>query len=309
MASLASIIATIALAASAPGCDSKATASDPQSAAVRPEQKSKEYESCGASMHCADELRCFEHMCRRTSRSTVGDYFAALGAQAKGRGEAEPAIAAYTSALGHYDSEKVPLPPDIDCAYGAALAAARSNKDHAELGARVLHRCLLAVPSASALREKALVALATLAEVGLDPLLLGGSKTADLYLTKGPATPATDKLTVTVTAVPQPTKSFPAMTEAVSAQKSALVGCWEAFNSASKKDAMAVTIGVKTGYIASEYDDETGAWVLKLEAPVLTTAGTPEQAADACVRQILEPALKGAKLAEAFNSKITVTVK
>ncbi|CAN5904103.1 hypothetical protein BH11MYX3_BH11MYX3_19700 [soil metagenome] len=296
------------MAAFITACDSKATASDPQSAAVRPEQKSKEYESCGASMHCADELRCFEYTCRRTARSTVVHYFAALGAQAKARGEAEAAIAAYTSALGHYDSEKVPLPPDIDCAYGAALAAARSNKDHAELGARVLHRCLLAVPSGSALREKALVALATLAEVGLDPLLLGGAKTADLYLTKGPATPATDKLAVTVTAVPQPARSFAAITEALSAQKLALVGCWEAYNSASKKDAMAVTIGVKSGYIASEYDDETGSWALKVEPPT-AIAGTPEQAADACVRQILEPALKGAKLAEGFNSKITVTVK
>ncbi len=275
---------------------------------MRPEQKSKEYESCGASMHCADELRCFEHTCRRTARSVVGDYFAALGAQARGRGEAEAAIGAYTSALGHYDSEKVPLPPDIDCAYGAALVAARSNKDHAELGARVLHRCVLAVPSGSPLREKALVALATLQEVGLDPLLLGGSKVADLYLTKGPAQPATDKLTVTVTAVPQPGKSFSAMTEALTAQKMALVGCWEAYNSASKKDAMSVTIGVKSGYAASEYEDETGAWILKVEPPT-AAAGTPEQAADACVRQILEPALKGAKLAEGFNSKITVTVK
>ncbi len=296
------------MAAFITACDSKATASDPQGATVRPEQKSKEYESCGTSMHCAEELRCFDHMCRRSARSTVGDYFAALGAQAKGRGEAEAAIAAYTSSLGHYDSEKVPLPPDIDCAYGAALAAARSNKDHAELGARVLHRCLLAVPSASALRDKALVALATLQEVGLDPLLLGGSKTADLYLTKGPAKPASDKLAVTVSAVPQPTKSFAAITEALGAQKMALVGCWEAYNSASKKDAMSVTIGVKSGYIASEYEDETGAWVLKVE-PATAAAGTPEQAADACVRQILEPALKGAKLAEGFNSKITVTVK
>lgn len=304
----ASIICALSFGALLAGCDSKATASDPQSAAPRPEQKSKEYESCGASMHCADELRCFDHTCRRMARSTVGDYYAALGAQAKGRGEAEAAIAAYASALGHYDSEKVPLPPDVDCAYGAALAAARSNKDHAELGARVLHRCLLAVPAASSLREKALTSLATLQEVGLDPLLLGGAKVADLYLTKGPVKPATDKLAVTVTAVPQPTKTFAAMTEALTAQRTALVSCWEAYNSASKKDAMAVTIGVRSGYAASEYDDETGAWILKLEAAT-ATAGTPEQAADACVRQILEPALKGAKLSEAFNSKVTVTVK
>jgi hypothetical protein len=299
---------TIALLALFAGCDSKATASDPQSAAPRPEQKSKEYESCGASMHCADELRCFDQTCRRTARSTVGDYFAALGARARARGDHEAAIAAYTSALGHYDSEKVPLPPDVDCAYGGALAAAKSNRDHLELGARVLHRCVLAVPSASPLRDKALAELAALDEAGLDPLLLGASKTADLYLTKGPAKPATDKLALAVTAVPQPAKSMAAITDALGAQKAALISCWEAYNSASKKDAMAVTIGLKSGYAQSEYEDETGVWVLKLE-PATAVAGTPEAAADACVRQILEPALKAAKLAEGFNTKLTVTLK
>jgi hypothetical protein len=108
--------------------------------------------------------------------------------------------------------------------------------------------------------------------------------------------------------VPQPAKSFAAITDALNAQKTALISCWEAYNSASKKDAMAVTIGVKSGYAASEYEDEAGVWVLKLDTPT-ATAGTPEQAADACVRQILEPSLKAAKLAEAFNSKVTVTLK
>lgn len=301
----ASIICALALFA---GCDSKATASDPQSAGPRPEQKSKEYESCGASMHCADDLRCFDHECRRMVRSTVGDYYAALGQLAYKSGDLEASIAAYVAALGHYDSEKVPLPPDVDCQYGAALAAAKSNKEHQELGARVLHRCILALPAASSLRATALGELAKLAEAGLDPLLVGGAKLADRYLTKGPAKPSSDKLGVTVAAVPQPAKSFAAMTDALTAQKAALVSCWEAYNSASKKPVMAVTIGVKSGFVQSEYEDETGAWVLKLEAPT-APAGTPEQAADACVRQVLEPALKAAKLAESFNSKVTVTVK
>ncbi len=301
----ASIICVLALFA---GCDSKATASDPQSAAPRPEQKSKEYESCGASMHCADELRCFAQTCRRMARSTVGDYYASLGQLAYHRGDMEASINAFVSALGHYDSEKIPLPPDVDCQYGTALAGARSNKEHLELGARVLHRCILALPAASELRWSALGELAKLSDAGLDPLLLGGAKTADRYLTQGAAKPATEKLVVAVSAVPQPAKSFSAMSEALSAQKSALVSCWEAYNSASKKDAMAVTIGVKSGFIQSEYEDETGAWILKLDAPT-APAGTPEQAADACVRQVLEPAFKAAKLAEAFNSKVTVTVK
>ena len=301
------VISSIALCALAAGCDSKATASDPQ-AGLKPEQKSKEYESCGATVHCAGELRCFDHTCRRMARSTVGDYYAALGARARAHNDAEAAIAAYAAALGHYDSEKIPLPPDVDCAYGAALAAAKTNKDHAELGARVLHRCVLAVPSAGPLREKALAALADLDDVGLDPLLLGAGKTADLYLTKGPKRPSTDKLVLSVTAVPQPAKSMAAITEALTAQRPALVSCWEAYNSASKRENMAVTIGIKSGYIASEYEDESGTWVLKLE-PGTAIAGTPEAASDACVRQILEPTLKAAKLGESFNSRITVTLK
>jgi hypothetical protein len=300
----ASLVALCALLA---GCDSKATASDPSSV-PRPEQKSKEYESCGASMHCADELRCFEQTCRRVARSTVGDYYAALGAQARAKGDFTAAITAYTSALGHYDSEKVPLPPDVDCAYGGALAAAKAKKDHAELGARVLHRCVLAVPSASPLRQKALAELASLFDVGLDPLLLGGGKTADLYLTKGPVKPATDKLTVTVTGAPQPAKSMPAIMDVVGQQKPALIACWETYNAASKKLAMTVGIDVKTGYVPSDYDDVPGSWVVKFPASP-SPAGTPEAAAEECARSVVEPALKGAKLAESFTSRITITVK
>src|ERR1041384_6195515 len=101
----------LAIALAAVGCDSRATASDPS--AGRAEQKSKEYETCGASMQCQDELRCFDHACRRIARSTGGDYFAAAGAHARGKGELEAAIADYAQALGHYDAEKVALPPDI----------------------------------------------------------------------------------------------------------------------------------------------------------------------------------------------------
>ena len=72
------------------GCDSRAKASDPN--AVRPDQKSKEYESCGASLHCQDDLRCFDNACRRTARSAVGDYFAALGARLRGAGDLEASI-------------------------------------------------------------------------------------------------------------------------------------------------------------------------------------------------------------------------
>jgi len=65
----------LALAASAVACDSRAKASDPSS--VRSDQKSKELESCSTSSQCQDNLRCFDNTCKRTARSTVGDYYAA----------------------------------------------------------------------------------------------------------------------------------------------------------------------------------------------------------------------------------------
>src|SRR5690606_364441 len=79
---------------------SRAQASDPEGGNA--DSKSKEYESCGASIDCADGLRCFGQVCRRTARSTVGDYFAALGTQRRSKGELNGAIEAYNRALGHY---------------------------------------------------------------------------------------------------------------------------------------------------------------------------------------------------------------
>jgi hypothetical protein len=302
--------ALLAVALLAIGCDSRATAHDP--AAGRSEQKSREYETCGASVSCQDDLRCFEHTCRRIARSTVGDYYAAAGMLARGKGDLEAAVASYAEALGHYDAEKIALPPDVDCAYGATLAAAKAKKEYAERGARVLHRCVLAVPVGSRLREQALADLATLADAGLDPVLLGATKLADLYLTKGPTRPAADKLTITVTPTPMPPgKSYSLIPDKVNEADihTALVACWEAFSSASKKDTLTATVGVKSSYIASEYEDEPGAFVVKLDPPVALPAGSPEAAADACVRQVLEPAIKGLKIADAFATKLAITIK
>lgn len=304
------VLVSALLSASALGCDSKASASDPQSAALRAEQRSKEYESCGASLHCAEGLRCFEHECRRSARSTVGDYYAATGAAARAKGDHTAAIAAYASALAQYDAEKIGLPPDVDCAYGGALAAAKAKKEHAELGARVLHRCVLAVTAGSPLRAKAIAELATLTDAGLDPLLLGAQKTADLYLTKAPARPATEKLVVTITATPQPAKSMALISEALGTPdlKRALISCWEQYNTASKKLALAAAVSFKSAYIPPEYDDEYGRYILKFDPPVALPPG-PEATADACVRQIVEPALGPLKIRESFTTRLAVTIK
>jgi hypothetical protein len=291
-------------------CDSKATATD-KAGGARAEQKSKEYESCGASMHCLDELRCFDGMCRRSARSTVGDYQAALGARLRTNGDFEAAIAAYAAALGHYDAEKLPLPPDVDCAYGATLIAGRAKKENAELGARVLHRCILAVPVGSSMRDQALAELALLADSGLDPLLLAASKTGDLYLTKGAARPASDKVSVAITANPPTTsKSWPLVVEKLSGPegKPGLVACWEAYSAGAKKDTLVVNIGMKAAYVQGEYEDDPSYFASKLDPAAPGLAG-PEAAADACVRKVIEPLVKAVKVSDAYSTKATITIK
>jgi hypothetical protein len=301
----------VAAVAAFAGCDSRAKAADP--AGARPESRSKEYESCGASLHCQDDLRCFDHVCRRSARSNVGDYYAALGAQQRSRGELEAAIDSYNKALGHYDSEKIALPPDIDCAYGIALSAAKAKKEHAELAARVLHRCVLAVPVGSSLRDRALQELATLTDSGLDPLALGRTQLADVYLTRAPAPPATDKLQVTLSTSPSvdSKKTYPVIPERLAEpdMRSALVACWEGYNKATKKTAMAVAIPFKVSYIPSEYEDEPGKFVTKIEAAAARPAG-PDADAETCVRAAVEPALKGLNtIRDAFSTNLTITVK
>jgi hypothetical protein len=291
------------------GCDSRATASESTS---RGEPKSKEYETCSASAACLDELRCFDHVCRRAARSTVGDYFAALGQLTRGKGEIEAAITDYAQAVSRYDADKVALPPDVDCAYGAALAAGKAKKDHAELAARVLHRCVLAVPVGSPLRGQALVELAGLADAGLDPALLAGNKIADLYLTRAPTRPSADKLTVTVTpSPPLSAKAAAGVTEKFNDPDvhAGLAACWTAYNAASQKEMLAATLGVKVTYVASDYEDEPGAFAVRLDPPAGLAAGSPEAAADACVRQLVEPAIKALKISEGFSTKLAITIK
>jgi hypothetical protein len=300
----------IAVAAAIAGCDSRAKASDPQGG--RAESKSKEYESCGASMHCQDDLRCFDQTCRRTARSTVGDYYAALGTQLRTKGELTGAVDAFNKALGHYDSEKIALPPDIDCEYGTTLAAARAKKEQAELAARVLHRCVLAVPSGSVLRERALADLALLTESGLDPLALGRTQLADVYLTRAAQKPSSDRLSVTVNASPAVDKKTYALIPERLAQadiKAALVACWESYSQATRKEALSVTVGVASKYYPSEYEDEPGKYTTKIEPAVAMPAG-PEASADQCVRAAVEPAIKGvAGIRDGFATKLTITIK
>ncbi|MCX5741434.1 MAG: hypothetical protein NT062_02925 [Proteobacteria bacterium] len=290
------------------GCDSRAQASDPPKVV----RQSKELESCSSAEDCEGELRCLDLVCRRTQRSAVGDYYAALGATQRAHGDLEGAVAAYTEALGHYDTEKVKLPSEIDCAYGGTLAAARDvKKEYAERGAKVLHRCVLAVPVGGALRSQAMLDLATLGDSGLDPLALGRAQVSDVYLTKGVAKPPPAPVTVTVADSPTlPDKVGSAVRAKLDEQKPALMTCWQTFTGTSKKDALVVTIGVRQAYYKNpdfEDDPSAGSLSLKLEAPGGSLSGA-DAGADACVRPVLEAAIKAAPR-ETFTSKITITIK
>jgi len=294
------LLVAVALA----GCDSKASTSD---TSARTDQLSKEYESCGATLHCAEGLRCFAHECGRIKRSNLGDYYAALGASKLAKGDTETAISAYSQALGQYNAAKIPLPPDVDCGYGGALAAGKTNHDHAELAAKVLHRCVLAVPPGGALRAQALSQLATLQDAGLDPILIGADKLADVYLTKKPAAPATEKLQITVSALPTPTgKSWPKVPEAMAspALRAPLVSCWSQFNAQTRKTALAVSFGLKVGYAANPDYENEGAWYTKFDTPPATASPI-----DACVRAVVEPAIKDLKLHERIDSRVTISIK
>jgi len=71
-----------------------------------------------------------------------------------------------------------------------------------------------------------------------------------------------------------------------------------------------VTIGYKSTYTPSEYEDETGSFGVKIDPPSGLAAGSPEAAADQCVRSVVEPALKDLKtVRDAFATKLTITVK
>ena len=298
--------AAVALALASGGCESKATASGP--AALAPGRPSKELESCAATADCGDGLRCLDQRCQREARSMVGDFLAARGARSLAAGDVVAAIAAYAEASAAYEGEKLTVPPDLDCAWGQALVAARAQKDKAELAARLLHRCLLAMPPGGALRGAALASLTELDRSGFDPRQLARPQLADLYLTRAPSKPDAGSLAVTLTADPVPprSKSWPLIVDRLGKPdvKAALVGCWDAAYAAREQRELTARLTFKVLYIASEYEDEPGKYNFTAEP-----AGGDAEAAG-CVKAALLPALPEVKgLRDGFTTTLTVTVK
>jgi hypothetical protein len=131
-------------------------------------------------------------------------------------------------------------------------------------------------------------------------------------LTRSPSAPSTDKLAITVTANPAVTaKSWQGIPDkfAEPDMRGQLIGCWQAYNAAAHKDSLSISIGLTIKYMPSEYDDESGTFSIKLDPPPALAPG-PDASADACVRGVVEPAIKDLKtLRDAFTTKLTVTIK
>jgi len=301
------LVALVALPWAA-ACDGKATASDPGALRAGHDH---EYESCRLSADCDDGLRCFDGTCRRTARSNVGDYYAANGARLLVGGHVDAAVTSYAKAEARYEADHLKVPPDLDCAYGAALVRAKSDHEKAELGARVLHRCLMGTPPGSSLRLRALDAMAQLDDDGFEPAHLAVDKPADVYLSRAPSAPATDKLKITATGEPTPSsKSFPAIVERVGDTdlRAPLVACWQKYYDATKKPALAVSLPIRSKYVPSGYDDEPGYYKMAMDPP--PAGGSPVADATACVHAALEPALTDLKgVRDSFQTRLSVKIQ
>jgi hypothetical protein len=289
-------------------CDARATTA---AAPARADLKSREHESCAATIDCQDGLRCFERACRRTNRSTLGDFHAALAAQQHRAGQHDAAYATYAEAVSRYGSENLEVPAEIECAYGRALLAGKSNPERAELAARKAHRCYWTSPAGGPLRAEALAVFAGLYDAGLDPAHVASEKAADKFLTRAAAAPDTARLAVGVVADPTPTgKSWPAVSARLSGAdlKGPLVACWEKYYAAAHKPALAVSFGLKSRFVENpDYEDE-GRWTVSLEPA--QALGGPEAAADACVRAVVEPVMKKAEgVRDSFQTRVTLTIQ
>jgi hypothetical protein len=256
-----------------------------------PERVSKELESCSRTDDCTPGLRCFDTVCRRTDRDVQADYLAARAANRRSTGDLTHALADFAEAVSMYDGKS---PVDIDCAYGDALVEARADKEKAELGARVLHRCVNAAPAGSPLREAALQKIALLDELGFDPVHLDKTDPADVYLSKAAPVVAKGPSGVDIKADPAPTgKTWTATADALAAAKPTMLAC-------AKKPPVSVNVPLETQR-HQEYDDEPPYFTVRIDPK----APAPGSDAEGCIRDAVTAAVKGVK---GGGSDWTVTV-
>lgn len=258
----------LSLFASAGACDSAERKGEHVDITQRAPGESTEFESCASTADCVDALRCLDAQCVTTARSRLGDFHAALGRRALGAGEPEAAASAYNDAITVYEKESLTPPTELLCEQGIALAQGREDAKLAEASARILHKCVLAVPPSSALATAAMNALASLGEVGLDGDLLARSETADLYLTGESSGPDLSKLRVQVSSDGKSTKSsFNSFVEELrtDANKAAFQSCWQASWKEHKAELLDVSLNVSYRFFLDPDDESRDRADIKVE--------------------------------------------
>lgn len=269
------------------GCDSSARSSAQAGALVQAEGESLAYETCEATAQCADDLRCIGSTCQSGERSRLGDYYAALGR----RSVADPGAAsrAYNLAVTQYEAENLSPPAELLCEQGVAMARGRDDSQLAEAAARILHKCILLVPLASAPGVAALDALASLGEVGLEPELLTRSEAAALYMTGKPAGPKLDDVALTVTGESSSKRrSYKSFLEALQSApaKAQLVGCWHDYWKASKEEVLQLRVELSYSFILDEDDAARDRAAMKLDPQAQTNPALRN--AQVCAEKVVD---------------------
>ena len=314
IASLVRCSSALVLFAALGACDSAERRAEPAQALQHPPGASQEFESCATTSDCTGTLHCLQARCVTNTRSRLGDFHAARGRRALAQGEPATAALAYNEAITTYEKESVTPPLELLCEQGMALAEARDDTQLAEAAARILHKCVLAVPPASALAEGAMDALAALKEVGLDEDLLARSETADLYLTGESSGPDLSNLSVQVSGDGKTTKS--SFTEFVAAlrtadNKAAFQRCWEAAWKTHKQEQLDVSLMVSYRFFLDPDDAARDrAQITVEEVPGLS--GAAQVSTSQCVQAVAgaaaEAMAKSMRQDTRWKSKIRIQI-
>ena len=282
--------ALVLLASLGLGCDPAAEASGAGGAGG-----SGALESCAATSQCEQGLRCIDNVCQAAVDSVLGDYHAALGRDALAQGNVNGAIERFSRAVNQYEADDLQPPASLYCDQGEALVADRMNPERAEVGARVLHRCLLMAPPGSTLRRRALAHLAKLDELGLEPVTLVRNELADAYLTRAPTRPPTDEVQVALEGSGTRARTFSRLVSHLeSADLDAeLAGCWEDFWTETYEEELSLAIPFQYNFRLTRYDDFDRAVIVVPDGSPPSGKGMSD--AYACVVEVVAP------LADAFS--------
>jgi hypothetical protein len=132
------------------------------------------------------------------------------------------------------------------------------NPEHAELAARVLHRCVLGAPAGSDVYRRAMADLALLDNLGLEPLTLARKEPADAYLTRKRKRPPTDNLVVKVDGKARThSRTYKNWLKKLESDdvRSALVPCWTTYWRKAHKKTLELTVPFHYHFRLDKWDD------------------------------------------------------